>query len=212
MTLPVRRDESAETVTAREVGRADRRPDYPPRTPPPPRRPVESPRPERAFAIVNRRAANWALESQLWSAVRFRRLVLDKLTAWRYLPDPHGVGAVVTALVAAAVADGGRRISLHLAAREGQACIAVLSHLGNPHADGSAGLGGSAGLVGSAERDGRAERRRRAGSTGHAEGRGLRDVAGLPGLHACGSEADPDGHRVWAVFDVPLRTTGTRDS
>ncbi|MER5731874.1 hypothetical protein ABT084_26650 [Streptomyces sp. NPDC002138] len=153
---------------------AERRPDYPPRTPPPPRRPVESPRPERAFTIANQRAANWALESQAWAAIRGRRLVVDKLTAWRYLPDPDRVGPVVTALVVGAVADGGRRISLHLAALEGQACIAVLSHLARPPAGAEDGtLGG---------------------------------VTGLPGLRDCGSESDPDGHRLWAVIDVPLRT------
>ncbi|MFD7027002.1 hypothetical protein ACFWAR_03065 [Streptomyces sp. NPDC059917] len=165
MTLPV--------PIGRTEHTAERRPDYPPRTPPPPRRPVESPRPERVFTVVNQRAANWALEARPWAATRVRRLVVDRLTAWRYLPDPDRVGAVVSALVAAAVQDGGRRISLHLAAVEGQVCVAVLSHLAGARTQAQTGV--------------------------------LGGVADLPGLRGCGSEADPDGHRLWAVIDVPLR-------
>ncbi|WP_079147840.1 hypothetical protein [Streptomyces thermolilacinus] len=122
-------------------------PSYPPKTPPPPRRPVEPPRPERQEAavvavrpavrvrIANRRAGNWTFDTAPWAAsstpTRAAGAVLDRLRSWGYgLPDQHPVAGVTARLVRAAVADGGRRASVHLADRDddGQVVVLVLSH------------------------------------------------------------------------------------
>ncbi|MDT9685248.1 hypothetical protein RND61_24760 [Streptomyces sp. TRM76323] len=121
-------------------------PSYPPRTPPPPKRPVEPPRPEprdRQVAlrprvrmrIANRRAGNWTFDTAPWAAAsapaRAGRAVLDRLRSWGHpLPEQHPVVGVTVRLVRAAVADGGRRASVHLAdqERDGQVVVLVLSH------------------------------------------------------------------------------------
>ncbi|CAL9608736.1 hypothetical protein SUDANB38_05615 [Streptomyces sp. enrichment culture] len=122
-------------------------PSYPPRTPPPPKRPVEPPRPERQGAeviavrprarvrIANRRAGNWTYDTGAWAAhstpARAARAVLDRLRSWGYgLPDQHPVAVITARLVRAAVADGGRRASVHLADQDldGQVVVLVLSH------------------------------------------------------------------------------------
>lgn len=114
------------------------RPDYPPKTPPPPKKPVEAPRPQPAGVAVrgrpmvtmaNRRGSNWTLEAQPWSAPGARRRVLGKLRDWGYpLPDHHRIGDMTVVLVKAALGDGGARISVHLADQDQQALILVLSH------------------------------------------------------------------------------------
>lgn len=134
------------------------RPDYPPKTPPPPKKPVEAPRPETGVTppgallgglpgpgtavaarprlrarIANRRAANWTLDAQPWASKsagpKAARQVLGKLGDWGYrLPADTPVGTLTTTLVQAALADGGTRISVHLADQDHQALILVLSH------------------------------------------------------------------------------------
>ncbi|MFE9369412.1 hypothetical protein ACFYM2_06490 [Streptomyces sp. NPDC006711] len=117
------------------------RPDYPPKTPPPPKRPVEPPRPEAdttvatrprmRAAIGNRRAANWALENAPWTPAKAGRHVLGQLDAWRYRPVPalaDRLTQVTELLTRTALADGGRRVSLHLADQDQQALVMVLSH------------------------------------------------------------------------------------
>lgn len=64
-------------------------PDYPPKTPPPPKKPVElphadpkDPRPDPRVAIMrNRRGVNWPFESAPWVAGHASSRVLDQLTA-----------------------------------------------------------------------------------------------------------------------------------
>ncbi|GGU46750.1 hypothetical protein [Streptomyces violascens] len=120
------------------------RPDYPPKTPPPPKRPVEPPRPEGATAasavvvrprlvarIANRRAANWTLENAPWTPAKAARHVVGKLAEWGYRLDAGkeaGITEVTVLLTRAALTDGGRRISLHLADQDHQALILLLSH------------------------------------------------------------------------------------
>ncbi|WP_229861584.1 hypothetical protein [Streptomyces xanthochromogenes] len=117
------------------------RPDYPPKTPPPPKRPVESPRPEADSAIAtrprpravisNRRAANWTLENAPWSPAKAGRHILGQLEAWHY-QTPASLADRLTGitelLARSALADGGRRVSLHLADQDQQALVMVLSH------------------------------------------------------------------------------------
>lgn len=120
------------------------RPDYPPKTPPPPKKPVEPPRPEGnatpgpvlvrprlAARIANRRAANWTLENAPWSPAKAGRHVTEKLAEWGYQLDSGreaSITAVTVLLARAALTDGGRRISLHLADQDRQALILLLSH------------------------------------------------------------------------------------
>ncbi|MFI6475279.1 hypothetical protein ACIBL5_34080 [Streptomyces sp. NPDC050516] len=124
-------------------GEDGHRPDYPPKAPPPPKKPVEPPRPEGAAPgpvlvrarlvarIVNRRAANWMLENAPWTPGKAGRHVIGKLAEWGYRLDSDreaNITAVTVLLARAALTDGGRRISLHLADQDHQALILVLSH------------------------------------------------------------------------------------
>lgn len=120
---------------------AERHPDYPPKTPPPPKRPVQPPRPtpdtktapvavraRERMSMVNRRAANWGLESAPWAAGKARTHVIEQLHTWGYRQADAMAGDVTKLLVGQAVDDGGRRVSLHLADQDRQALIVVLSH------------------------------------------------------------------------------------
>ncbi|RCH59727.1 hypothetical protein DT019_38070 [Streptomyces sp. SDr-06] len=124
-------------------GEDGHRPDYPPKTPPPPKKPVEPPRPEGAAPgavlirprlaarIANRRAANWTLENAPWSPAKAGRHVIGKLAEWGYRLDAAreaNITEVTVLLARAALSDGGRRISLHLADQDHQALILILSH------------------------------------------------------------------------------------
>ncbi|OII65837.1 hypothetical protein BJP40_15455 [Streptomyces sp. CC53] len=132
-------------------------PSYPPKTPPPPKRPVEPPRPEpgggaeaaatlRVRArIANRRAGNWTYSAEPWATGstprRAGRDILERLRTWGYrLADDHPVVALTERLVREAAADGGRRVSVHLAddRDDRQVAVMVLSHGGaeTPEADG----------------------------------------------------------------------------
>ncbi|MFD9823289.1 hypothetical protein [Streptomyces violascens] len=124
-------------------GEDGHRPDYPPKTPPPPKKPVEPPRPEGAALgavlvrprlaarIANRRAANWTLESAPWTPAKAGRYIVGKLGEWGHHLDSDreaNITAVTVLLARAALTDGGRRISLHLADQDHQALILILSH------------------------------------------------------------------------------------
>lgn len=119
------------------------RPHYPPRTPPPPKRPVEPPHPDSTMSsavrvrprlsarIANRRAANWTLENAPWTPAKAARHVTVKLGEWGYLLTTarnDDITAMTELLARAALKDGGRRISLHLADQDHQALILLLSH------------------------------------------------------------------------------------
>ncbi|MFD4830160.1 hypothetical protein ACFWPV_09935 [Streptomyces uncialis] len=119
------------------------RPDYPPKTPPPPKRPPNPPPPQTELdtgrtlgpgsgragrtLMRNRRGATWPLEAQPWSAGRASAQVSDRLKDWG-CARPDALDGLVRHLVGAAVADGGRRVSVHLAEENGHALIMALSH------------------------------------------------------------------------------------
>ncbi|MFJ4963402.1 hypothetical protein ACIP6P_13295 [Streptomyces sp. NPDC088729] len=117
-------------------------PDHPPKTPPPPKRPISPPRPDTRPAgaarprmhVRNRRSANWALEAAPWSAGRAARRVLGRLHEWGYGEIDQVAAGVTELLVRTAVADGGRRVSVHLADQSRQALIVALSHCPGPAA------------------------------------------------------------------------------
>ncbi|KOU44914.1 hypothetical protein, partial [Streptomyces sp. WM6378] len=88
-------------------------------------------RPRLAARIANRRAANWTLENAPWAPAKAGRHVTAKLAEWGYRLDSvreANITAVTVLLARAALTDGGRRISLHLADQDHQALILVLSH------------------------------------------------------------------------------------
>ncbi|MFD9565100.1 hypothetical protein [Streptomyces sp. NPDC059994] len=170
---------------------AEHRPDYPPKTPTPPKKPPSpfpsdtgtAPKPvlqgaRARVTLANRRCANWPLESAPWTATATQRRIVEQLQAWGYRPDPAAVRHVVAALIAPAVADAGRRISVHLADEQGRACILVLSHQHTPQTPTELTL---------------------------------TTVADCPSVAACGTDNAPDGTRLWAVIDLAT-PTGQRNS
>ncbi len=127
--------------------RSRNRPSYPPKTPPPPKRPVVPERPSPpstpvpkksavpalrpAAFIRNRRVKTWALENAPWSPGKASRRVVDQLVAWGYCgtePQRLRFTEVTRVLAEAALGDGGRRISVHVADQDGHALVMVLSH------------------------------------------------------------------------------------
>lgn len=125
------------------------RPDYPPKTPPPPKRPPNPPPPDppRSEAekllhglpvpqrghrpglpvMKNRRGASWTLETGPWIPKKAARHVAGRLTDWG-LRAPDMLEEVVTTLTTAVIADGGRRISIHLSEQDGRVIVLALSH------------------------------------------------------------------------------------
>ncbi|MFH9426434.1 hypothetical protein [Streptomyces sp. NPDC017529] len=164
---------------------AGKRPDYPPKTPPPPKKPISpfppepNPKTEAAAPITgapggrrrvmaNRRGANWPLDAYPWTQAAAGRRVMAQLRDWGHQVDEKTVGGVVGLLVETAVEAGGRRVSLHLADQGGQALVLVCAHQPGPRFDSE--------MV-------------------------LRRVAGL-GAVSCGTDTAVDGRRVWAVLDL----------
>ncbi|MFJ8827605.1 hypothetical protein ACIREE_38370 [Streptomyces sp. NPDC102467] len=122
------------------------RPDYPPKTPPPPKKPPNPPPPDpprsdllaglpvpqragRAGHPVmkNRRGTSWMLESAAWTPAKAARQVTAQLTDWGFTA-PDALESVVQLLTNTVVADGGRRVSVHLSDQDGMALVLCLSH------------------------------------------------------------------------------------
>ncbi|MEU1091414.1 hypothetical protein ABZ401_32180 [Streptomyces sp. NPDC005892] len=168
-------------------------PSFPPRTPPPAKKPLSPPPPDlprdgaeggqvvrrtvlRRVGMRNRRGANWTYESAAWVVGKARREVLGQLGAWGHRLGPaavHGVGSATELLLATALGDGGRRVSVHLSDQGGQACVVVLSH--------RSGLS--------------------PGHTADGDDV-LHRVTALPGVEGCGTETGPEGRRLWAVVGL----------
>lgn len=135
------------------------RPDYPPKTPPPPKRPPNPPPPDppRSEAekllhglpvpqrghrpglpvMKNRRGASWTMEAGPWIPKKATGHVAGRLADWG-LPAPKTLEDVVSLLAATVVADGGRRISVHLSEQDGRIIVLALSHqdpAGHPTTD-----------------------------------------------------------------------------
>ncbi|MFD9240422.1 hypothetical protein ACFV0D_00495 [Streptomyces sp. NPDC059556] len=167
-------------------------PSYPPRTPPPQKKPVEAPRPKPSTTPVTvslplpgpgqarlqarrprmtiraRRAANWALTGYPWVAGQAVGKVTETVRAWGYAhPEDGALDKAVRLLVDAAAADDGRRISVHLADQDDMLLIAVLSH-----------------------------------SSAEPDETILSALAAVPGTSSCGTDASDDGRRVWAVLST----------
>ncbi|MFI1805441.1 hypothetical protein ACH415_17765 [Streptomyces californicus] len=78
--------------------------------------------------VRNRRSANWSLEAAPWSAKKACAHVLGRLHEWGYRETDVAAAGLTELLVRTAVADGGRRVSVHLADQNRQALIVALSH------------------------------------------------------------------------------------
>ncbi|CAL9338013.1 hypothetical protein SUDANB120_00209 [Streptomyces sp. enrichment culture] len=125
-------------------------PTHPPKTPPPQKKPVEAPRPQPAakpkevavpvrprMVVRNRRTAALAFRADRWAAGKAARQVVEAVRGWGYAGACEGdVEQVVRALVGAAVADGGKRLSVHLGDQEGKILVAVLGHVPGAPDDG----------------------------------------------------------------------------
>lgn len=132
------------------------RPDYPPKTPPPPKRPPSPPPPDpprggvhthlldglpiprraadhpggrRPTALMkNRPGKSWTLENAPWVPRKAAENAAAQLKAWGYTP-PARLPDIAKALVEAVLADGGRRISLHMSEQQHQVLLLAASHL-----------------------------------------------------------------------------------
>ncbi|WLQ69288.1 hypothetical protein [Streptomyces glycanivorans] len=116
------------------------------------------------------------LESAPWSVAAARRRVITQLKDWGHRLPAAAVTTVedvTTLLVQTAVADTGRRISVHLSTQDAQVCVLVLSH--------------QAGLT--------------PGHTPGGD-RVLHEVTAQAGMTGCGTDTGPDGRRLWAVIDL----------
>ncbi|MFJ7996149.1 hypothetical protein ACIQ7D_03110 [Streptomyces sp. NPDC096310] len=157
--------------------------DYPPKTPPPPRKPVSPPFPDpprpgapgrvttrdrRRVMMAGRRGVNWPLERQEWTPAVAGRRVVGQLRAWGYRPDEEMVAGVVSLLVRTAASNGGTRVSLHLADERPHALVLVLNHC--------PGMAAPSDQV-------------------------LRELAAL-GVTDCGTDTGTDGRRLWALLDL----------
>ncbi|MEU9107779.1 hypothetical protein AB0D54_26285 [Streptomyces xanthophaeus] len=119
-------------------------PSYPPKSPPPQKKPVEAPRPQPAtkpqgvvgqgrmrMAVRNRRTAALTHRCDQWAAQKACHQALSIVRGWGYPRlEAADLEEVVRRLVGVAVADGGRRVSVHLADQEQRVLVMVLSHHG----------------------------------------------------------------------------------
>lgn len=137
------------------------RPDYPPKTPPAPKKPPSPPAPDpkksetttllkglpvpqraaqhpgapRPTALMkNRPGVSWTLENAPWAAMKAADQVGTRLTEWGWKP-PEKLHDIVKALVTAVLADGGRRISVHMSEQRGRVLVLALSHQANADTD-----------------------------------------------------------------------------
>lgn len=151
-------------------------PDYPPKTPPPPKRPAEAPRPKARsgaepdadllpaphgarpatrdrvrMTVRNRRAASWTLPGDRWTSAKAAARVVAAVRGWGYAhPGDDVLDRSTTLLVGAALADGGRRISVHVADQDDLLLIVALSHRAGPAPDDEALLTRIAAVTGTA--------------------------------------------------------------
>ncbi|MEU3656445.1 hypothetical protein AB0E67_27290 [Streptomyces sp. NPDC032161] len=119
---------------------------------------------------------NWTLESAPWAVGIAQRKIAAQLEEWGYQRAPvvaEVVEAVTGLVVAAAVADSGRRVSVHLSDQDRQACILALSH--------------QAGLAPGHAPDGDDV---------------LHRITAQAGVTGCGTDTGPDGRRIWAVIGL----------
>jgi hypothetical protein len=77
--------------------------------------------------MKNRPGTSWTLENAPWVPKKAADQVADRLTTWGFTP-PEQLPDIVKSLVKAVLADGGRRVSVHLSEQHGQVLVLALSH------------------------------------------------------------------------------------
>ncbi|MFE9220254.1 hypothetical protein ACFYN3_28390 [Streptomyces lavendulae] len=109
-------------------------PPYRPESPEPAAKPKTEAAVRRPRMIVrNRRTIVLTFRADRWAASKASDRTAEALRAWGY-PDLNegDLKAAVHRLVTAAVADGGKRVSVHLGDQDQKVLVAVLSHVTGP--------------------------------------------------------------------------------
>ncbi|MEV7560242.1 hypothetical protein [Streptomyces sp. NPDC089795] len=130
-------------MTSPEANGPKLSPTYPPKSPVPRKQPTESPRPQPAresgtrlpglprprMRIRNRQTAALTFRADEWAPGKAARQALAVVRGWGCPGlDEQDMETAVKLLVAAAVQDGGRRVSVHLADQEEKILVVALSH------------------------------------------------------------------------------------
>ncbi|MFK0202599.1 hypothetical protein [Streptomyces lavendulae] len=133
-------------MTSPEAKGPEAPPSRTPESPHQPEKPVGASRPQpvagpdtevevrRPRMIVrNRRTAAFTYRADAWAAAKAARRTADALRGWGYPAlDEDDLRAAVHQLVTAAVANGGKRVSVHLGDQDQKVLVAVLSHTSGP--------------------------------------------------------------------------------
>ncbi|MEV6578766.1 hypothetical protein AB0M92_11475 [Streptomyces sp. NPDC051582] len=116
------------TTTPAEAGGPKVPPSSPPRPPVDGRRAMDRARPR--MEIRNRQTAGLTFRADPWAAKKAGARATATVRAWGYAHlDEPDLDAAVRSLVRAAVADGGKRISVHLADQDHRVLAVALSHV-----------------------------------------------------------------------------------
>ncbi|MGW7100034.1 hypothetical protein [Streptomyces sp. NPDC054838] len=82
------------------------------------------------MTVRNRRTAALTFRADEWAAKKAARHAVGTVRGWGYPAlDERDLEAAVEQLVTAAVADGGKRVSVHLGDQDRKVLVAVLSHV-----------------------------------------------------------------------------------
>ncbi|MEU8434755.1 hypothetical protein AB0F18_17910 [Streptomyces sp. NPDC029216] len=116
-------------------------PSFPPKSPPPQKKPVEPPRPQPVtkptsatgvpprMVVTGRRARVLTFRADQWAPRKAAGQAALAVGEWQYpLLDEHDFLKAVHGLVQAAVAVGGKRVSVHLADQNAKILVMALSH------------------------------------------------------------------------------------
>ncbi|MGW9369611.1 hypothetical protein ACWGVR_06275 [Streptomyces xanthophaeus] len=168
-------------------------PTYPPKSPPPPKRPVEAPRPQPTtksaaaverprprMTIRNRPARALTFRCDQWAPAKAVAAAVKAAQEWGYTSiSTDDLTTSVRILAEAAVAAGGRRFSLHLADQDQRVLALALAH-----------------------------------TPAHTNETTLHTLGALRSVAACGTDTDDaDGLRLWALLETqPPKTPTTRSA
>lgn len=134
--------------------------------------------------IRNRQTAGLTFRADRWAAKKAGAQAAATVRAWGYAHlDEPDLESAVRRLVEAAVADGGKRVSVHLADQDRRILAVALSHVAGPGVD-----------------------------AGPDDDAVLTELAALRTVVGCGSDLAPDGRRVWALLDAEPRAPRERSS
>ncbi|MFJ3908554.1 hypothetical protein [Streptomyces vinaceus] len=118
------------TTTPAEAGGPEAAPSLPPSRPVEGGRAVDRTRPR--MEIRNRQTAGLTFRADQWAAKKAGARATATVRAWGYADlDEPDLDTAVRRLVQAAVADGGKRISVHLADQDQRILAVALSHVGD---------------------------------------------------------------------------------